>query len=146
MKKVLIEEPNRSQICLADVDWTHVFRANPALAQSMRLERISIVASNAQALSNTPQSLAQKILLEKDEPRRSGLVLEYVKAVTAAWTEGQLTTDEGLGSSLSGLGMDSCAAFTLKIQIEANLQVALEVSIALSRMNEPSRLHARLMN
>lgn len=128
MKKVLIEEPNRAQICLADVDWARVLQTCPALAQSPRLERISAAENTAQAQANSAQSLAPKILQEEDEERRSELVLQYVKVAMATCTGMKSLAETDLTASLDSLGIDSNAALTLKMQFEANLQVPFEVT------------------
>ena len=78
--------------------------------------------------TNSAESLAQRIVLEKDGEKRAELIKEYVSVSMAEWTRNSRETSEtDLNTSLYSYGVDSTAALTLKIQLEINLHVSFEV-------------------
>ena len=127
MAKVLIQEPGRSQITLFDVDWTRFLKSNDGLQKTPRLSAIAaeINAPNSQAGST--QSLAQRIILEKDQGKRTELVKEYVGLSMTEWTGISSLSETDLNKSMYSYGVDSTTALTLKMQLEINLQVSFEV-------------------
>lgn len=127
MNKVLVEEPARSQICLADIDQPKFIQKNVKYMQSTRMERIAAEINRKQNQSSSTQSLVTKILLEKDEEKRIEMILEYVSTAMASLAEMQSMSEADLGTSLYSYGIDSTAALTLKMQFEANLEVSFEV-------------------
>ena len=127
MNKVLVEEPGRSQICLADIDQSRFMQNNLEYMQSTRMERIIAEINRKQNQSSSTQSLVTKILLEKDEEKRIEMILEYVSTTMASLAEMQSMSEADLSTSLYSYGIDSTAALTLKMQFEANLEVSFEV-------------------
>ena len=127
MNKVLVEEPARSQICLADIDQPRFMHSNLEYMQSTRMEQIIAEINRKQNQSSSTQSLVTKILLEKDEEKRIEVILKYVSATMASLAEMQSMSEADLSTSLYSYGIDSTAALTLKMQFEANLEVSFEV-------------------
>ena len=127
MAKVLNEEPGRCQIALFNVDWPRYLSTNETLERSPRL---SIIASQVKAfenLSDSSQSLAQRIILEQDSDKRKDLINEYISLAIPDWFGIAVTTEADFNKSLYSYGVDSTSALTLKMQLQANLQVSFEV-------------------
>ena len=123
MVKVLTEEPDRCQITLFDVDWPEFLKRNTGLRKSPRLSFIS----TADSQTSSAESLAQRIILEKDKGKRAELVKEYVSLSVAEWTGISSPSETDLNMSLYSYGTDSAKALTLKMELETNLQVSFEV-------------------
>ena len=128
MKKVLLEEPLRSQICLADIDWPRFLKSNLGLARSSRVQYISTDVRAAQAQNSSAESLATRIQVEKDAEKRVEMILEYITVPFASWIGVQSLSETDLNTSLHSYGIDSTGALTLKMQLESNLQVSFEVN------------------
>ena len=130
MAKVLTEEPDRCQIALFDADWPRYLKNNPGVGKTPRL---SIIAAEISTLDNpisSTESLAQRIILEKDKKKRAELVNEYVRVAITEWTGISSPSETDLNKSLYSYGVDSSAAVNMKTNIEKALQVSFEVSIA----------------
>ena len=133
MKKVLTEQPEQSQICLADIDWSRFLKANLGLQRSSRMKGLATDASAAQTQGSSIESLAARIVLEKDAEKRGEMLLEYIFIPFASWTGIQSTSELDLNTSLHSYGIDSTAALTLKMQLESTLQVSFEVNTCILR-------------
>ena len=127
MAKVLIEDPYRCQISLFDADWPRFLKSNAGLRKTPRLSVIATEISASESQTGSAESLAQKIILEKDPEKRAELINEYVSVSATAWTGISSPSETDLNSSLYSYGVDSTAALTLKMQLETNLQVSFEV-------------------
>ena len=127
MAKVLTEEPGRCQISLFDADWPRFLKSNAGLRKSPRLTDISSTVNSSGSQTSSTESLAQRIILEKDPEKRAELVNEYVGVSVTEWTGISSPSEMDLNKSLYSYGVDSTAALTLKMQLETNLQVSFEV-------------------
>ena len=127
MAKVLIQEPGRSQITLFDVDWTRFLKSNDSLQKTPRLSAIAAEINAPNSQPSSTQSLAQRIILEKDQGKRAELVKEYVGISMTEWTGISSLSETDLNKSMYSYGVDSTTALTLKMQLEMNLQVSFEV-------------------
>ena len=127
MAKVLTEEPGRCQISLFDADWPRFLKSNAGLRKTPRLSVISNASSTSDGQTSSSESLAQRIILEKDQEKRTELVNEYVGMSVTEWTGISSPSETDLNKSLYSYGVDSTAALTLKMQLETNLQVSFEV-------------------
>ena len=127
MAKVLTEEPGRCQIGLFDVDWPRFLKSNAGLRTTPKLAIISTTINPAESQTSSAESLAQRIILEKDPEKRAELVNEYVSVASTEWTGISSLSEMDLNKSLYSYGVDSTAALTLKMQLETNLQVSFEV-------------------
>ena len=127
MFKVLTEEPGRCQITLLDVDWPRFLKSNEGLRKTPRLSIIRSSVNVSNSGTNSAESLAQRIVLEKDGEKRAELIEEYVSVSMAEWTGNSSTSETDLNTSLYSYGVDSTAALTLKMQLEINLHVSFEV-------------------
>ena len=127
MAKVLTEEPGRCQICLFSVGWSRYVKHNVGLRKSPRFSFAADEINTADSQTSSPESLAQKIILEKDEENRAELVKEYVSLSVAEWTGISSPSETDLNKSLYSYGTDSAKALTLKMELETNLQVSFEV-------------------
>ena len=127
MAKVLTEEPGRCQISLFDADWPRFIKSNAGLRKTSRLSAITAEINASDNQSSSTESLAQRIILEKDAEKRAELVSEYVAISVTEWTGISSPSETDLNKSLYSYGVDSTAALTLKMQLEANLQVSFEV-------------------
>ncbi|XP_022788744.1 uncharacterized protein LOC111328543 [Stylophora pistillata] len=127
MAKVLMEDPGRCQLSLFDADWPRFIKSNPGLRASPRLLDITAEISGSDSQDGSTESLAQKIILEKDAEKRAELVNEYVASLITEWTGISSPSETDLNKSLYSYGADSTASLTLKMQLESNLQISFEV-------------------
>ena len=127
MAKVLIEEPSRFQIGLCGVDWPRFIKSNTGLRKTSRLSIITAEINTSETQTTSTESLVQRIRLEKDLEKKSELVKEYITLSVREWTGMSSSSETDLNKSLYSYGIDSTAALTLKMQLEANLQVSFEV-------------------
>ena len=133
MAKVLTEEPGRCQLSLFDADWPRFIKSNTGLRSTSRLKAITAEIDALDNQTSSTESLAQRIILEKDAEKRAELVSEYVAMLVTEWTGISSPSETDLNKSLYSYGADSTAAVTLKMQLEANLQVSFEVRCSGSR-------------
>ena len=127
MAKVLTEEPGRCQISLFDADWPQFIKSSTGLKKT---PRVSVIAAEINASDNhtsSTESLAQRIILEKESEKRAELVSEYVAISVTECTGMSSLSETDLNKSLYSYGVDSTGALTLKMHFEANLQVNFEV-------------------
>lgn len=127
MGKVLNEEPGRCQIALCNVDWPRYLSTNEALERSPRLSIIASEEKASENLSESSESLAQRIILEQDSDKRKDLISEYISAAIPDWFGIAVATEADFNKSLYSYGVDSTSALTLKMQLQTNLQVSFEV-------------------
>ena len=133
MVKVLTEEPGRCQISLFNADWPRFLKSNEGLKKTPRLSVIRSTVNASNKETNSTESLAQRIVLEKDGEKRAELINEYVSGLMTELLTGNLSSSEtDLNTSLYSYGVDSTTALTLKMQLEKNLQVSFEVHSLLS--------------
>ena len=133
MVKVLTEEPGRCQISLFNADWPRYLKSNEGLKKTPRLSVIRSTVNASNKETNSAESLAQRIVLEKDGEKRAELINEYVSGLMTELLTGNLSSSEtDLNTSLYSYGVDSTTALTLKMQLEKNLQVSFEVHSLLS--------------
>ena len=142
MAKVLTEEPGRCQISLFDANWPRFLKSNTGLQKTSFLSVISTEINSSDSQISSTESLAQRIILEKDHEKRAELVKEYVGVSVTEWTGISSPSETDLNKSLYSYGVDSTAALTLKMQLETNLQVSFEVSL-LSSSISPSHTISR---
>ena len=133
MAKVLTEEPGRCQLALFDADWPRFIKRNAGLRSTSRLTAITAEINASENQTGSVESLAQRIILEKDAEKRAELASEYVAMLVTEWTGISSPSETDLNKSLYSYGADSTAAVTLKMQLEANLQVSFEVRCSGSR-------------
>lgn len=126
MVKVLTEDPGRCQISLFDADWPRFLKSNTGLKETPRLSIVRSTVNAPDSQTNSTESLAQRIVLEKDGEKRAELISEYITATMTEWT-GNSPSETDLNTSLYSYGVDSTGALTLKMQLEMNLQVSFEV-------------------
>ena len=129
MFKVLTKEPGRCQISLFDADWPRLFKTNAGLKRTPRLSIISSTAKASDNETNSTESLAERIVLEKDKEKRGELINEYVSVSVTEFTGNSSSSEIDLNASLYSYGVDSTTALTLKMQLEINLQVSFEVHV-----------------
>lgn len=125
MEEVLLEETDRAQLGLFDVDWQKIQASTPGLAKSTRLTNIRNerdLAENTQDI----QQLASRILMEKNPQKQADLVQQYVIDLLCSWT-GNTPSELDLNSSLYNYGMDSFSGLTFKMQFESSLHLSFEV-------------------
>ncbi|KAJ7385694.1 hypothetical protein OS493_013722 [Desmophyllum pertusum] len=127
MAKVLTEEPSRCQISLFDVDWPRFIKSNDRLRKTPRLFTILVETNAFDNQTSSSESLAQRIILEKESEKRAELVNEYVAISVTECAGISSPSETDLNKSLYSYGVDSTAALTLKMQLETNLQVSFEV-------------------
>ena len=127
MAKILREDPGRCQISLFDADWPRFIKSNAGLRKTPRLSVIADEINGSDIQTSSTESLAQRIILEKDAEKRTELVSEYVATSVTEWTGISSPSETDLNKSLYSYGVDSTAALTLKMQLESNLQVSFEV-------------------
>ena len=128
MAKVLTEEPGRCQISLFDANWPRFLKSNMGLRKTPLLSVISTEINSSDSQASSSESLAQGIVLEKDQEKRAELVKEYIAVSMTEWTGISSLSETDLNKSLYSYGVDSSTALTLKMQLETNLQVSFEVS------------------
>ena len=133
MVKVLKEEPGRCQISLFNADWPGFLKSNEGLKKAPRLSVIRSTVKASDKGTNSTESLAQRIVLEKDGGKRAELINEYISGLMTELVTGNLSSSEtDLNASLYSYGVDSTTALTLKMNLEKNLQVSFEVRSLLS--------------
>lgn len=125
MDKVLTVEPSRSQIMLFGVEWPRFMKSSAGMRKTSRL---SIIAAEISASDIQTDSLVQRIILEKDLEKKHELVMEFVSVIVRESTGLSSRSETDLNKSLYSYGIESSSALTLKMQIEANLQISFEVS------------------
>ncbi|KAL9968892.1 hypothetical protein ACROYT_G021036 [Oculina patagonica] len=140
MAKVLTEEPSRFQIGLCGVDWPRFIKSNTGLRKTSRLSLITAEINTSETTTTSTESLVQRIMLEKDLEKKSELVMEYVSLSVREWTAMSSRSETDLNKSLYSYGIDSTAALTLKMQLEANLQVSFEVFYFMQPDTTPLKL------
>ena len=128
MEKVLRENSGCYQISFFDADWPRFLKSNKGLKRTPRLDEIWTESEASESQATFTESLAQRVVLEKDVDKRAELVKEYVSISVAEWTAISSPSEMDLNKSLYSYGVDSTAALTLKMQLEANLQVSFEVT------------------
>ena len=126
MVKVLTEEPSRFQISLFGVDWPRYLKSNTRLRKTSRLFKITAEISTSQTQTSSESSV-QRIMMEKNQEKKSELVKEYVAFCVKECTGMTSSSETDLNKSLYSYGIDSTAALTIKMQLEADLQVSFEV-------------------
>ncbi len=131
MAKVLTEEPGRCQISLFDADWSRFIKSYEGLKKTTRLSIVSSKVNASDTQTSSTESLAQRIILEKDEDKREELVKEYVGISVAELSGISSPSETDMNKSLYSYGVDSTAALTLKMQLESSLQVSFEVTLSL---------------
>ena len=136
MAKVLTEDPGRCQISLFDADWPRFIKSNPGLRKTSRLSHITVEINAPESQTRLTESLAQRIILEKDADKRAELVNEYVAILVTEWTGISSPSETDLNKSLYSYGADSTASLTLKMQLESNLQVCFEVGCLRSKSDD----------
>ena len=127
MAKILTEEPSRCQISMFSVDWPRFLEINKGLRKATRLSIITSTMNIGDRETNSTESLAQRIVLEKDREKRAELINEYVSLSTAGWTGISSPSETDLNKSLYSYGVDSTVALSLKMQLQDNLGVSFEV-------------------
>ena len=128
MAKVLSQEPSRSQISLFGVDWFRFMKSNAGLRKTLRLSLITAGMSISDSRTNTADTLLQRIQMERDPEAKGELVLEYTCMVMSDLTGQSFSSEMDLNKNLYSQGVDSTVALTLKLLLESNLQVTIEVS------------------
>ena len=136
MAKVLTEEPGRCQISLFDADWPRFIKSNLGLRKTSRLSAITAEINAPESQTRSTESLAQRIILEKDADKRAELVDEYVAILITEWTGISSPSETDLNMSMYSYGADSTASLTLKMQLESNLQVSFEVCCLRSKSDD----------
>ena len=126
MAKVLTEEPSRFQISLFGVDWPGFLKSNSGLRKTSRLFKITAEISTSE-IQTSSESLVQRIMMEKNHEKKGELVKEYIALCVKEWTGMTSRSETDLNKSLYSYGIDSTAALTIKMQLEADLQVSFEV-------------------
>ena len=126
MAKVLTEEPSRFQISLCGVDWPRFLKSNSGLRKTSRLFKITAEISTSETQTSS-ESLVQRIMMEKNHEKKGELVKEYIALCVKEWTGMTSRSETDLNKSLYSYGIDSTAALTIKMQLEADLQVSFEV-------------------
>ena len=126
MVKVLTEEPSRFQISLCGVDWPRFLKSNSGLRKTSRLSKIAAEITTSETQTSS-ESLVQRIMMEKNPEKKSELVTEYIALCVKEWTGMTSRSETDLNKSLYSYGIDSTAALTIKMQLEADLQVSFEV-------------------
>ena len=127
MAKVLNEEPSRCQIALVSVDWSLLLKTNSKARNSARLSGIRATVDTTDRQASSTASLAQRIILEKDQEKRRELISEYVGLAATEWTGVSSPSETDLNKSLYSYGVDSTWSLSLKMQLENNLGVSFEV-------------------
>ena len=127
MAKILTEEPSRCQISLFSVDWPRFLKSNKGLRKTTRLSIITSTMNIGDHETNSSDSLAQRIILEKDREKRAELINEYVRLLTASWTGISSPSETDLNKSLYSYGVDSAVALSLKMQLQDDLGVSFKV-------------------
>ena len=128
MVKVLTEEPGRCQISLFNAKWSQFLKSNEGLKKTPRLSIIISAVNAPDSQKNSTESLAQRIVLEKDGEKRAELINEYVSVSMTELLTGNLSSSEtDLNASLYSYGVDSTTALTFKMHFEKTLQVSFEV-------------------
>lgn len=128
MAKVLTEEPGRCQISLFNVDWPLFLKSSEGLKRTLRLSIIRSTVNASDNETSSTESLAQRIVLEKDGQKRAELINEYVSVSMTELLSGNLSSSEtDLNASLYSYGVDSTTALSLKMHLEKDLQVSFEV-------------------
>ena len=127
MAKVLTEKPSCFQITLCGVDWPRYTKTITGIKKTSRMSVITAEINASDSQTNSSESLAQQILLEKDTERRDELLTDYVVLVINEWTGMSSSLETDLNKSLYSYGVDSASALTLKVQLESNLPVSFEV-------------------
>lgn len=125
METVLLEETDRAQLGLFDVDWQKIQASTPGLAKSTRLTNIKNERDFAENTQDM-QQLASRILMEKNSRKQADMVQQYVVDLLCSWT-GNTPSELDFNSSLYNYGMDSFSGLTFKMQIESSLHLSFEV-------------------
>ena len=133
MAKVLTEEPSRFQIILSALDWPRYLRTYEGLRKTPRLSAITAELNISENQTNSTESLVERIVLERDSEKRAGLVLEYLGLVVQERTGLTTLSETDLNKSMYSYGIDSTGALTLKMQLEAELEVSFEVRCLIRR-------------
>ena len=128
MAKVLTEEPGRCQITLLDADWPQFIKRNEELKKTPRLSIIASEVNASDVQTSSTESLAQRIILEKEEDKKTELVSEFVGISVAELSGVSAPSETDMKRSLYSYGVDSTAALTLKMQLKTSLQVSFEVT------------------
>lgn len=126
MEQVLLEETDRAQLGLFDVDWQKIQASTPGLAKSTRLANIRNERDFAEN-SQDMQQLASRLLMERDPRKQAEMVHQYVVDLLCSWT-GNAPSELDFNSSLYNYGMDSFSGLTFKMQLESSLHLSFEVS------------------
>lgn len=130
MAKVLSEDPGRCQIALFDADWPRLLKNNPVFKKIPRLSVITSEINASDTTTSSTDSLAQRIIFEKDDDKRVNLVKEFVGISVGELLGISSLSETDVNKSLYSYGVDSTTAQALRMQIESNLQVSFEVTLS----------------
>lgn len=125
MEQVLLELADRAQLGIFDIDWYKILNGTFGLARSTRLSNIRNEGYLTEKTQDM-QSLASRLLLEKDPRKQEEIARRYVIELLCSWT-GNTPSELDFNSSLYNYGMDSFSALTFKMQLESSLQISFEV-------------------
>ena len=125
MDKVLTSMPQRSNICICDIDWRTFLNSLP-----VRKANSIIYDEIRKEIPKTDKgggNILEMILNERSNERRLEIITTYIKEWIAAWISGS-AEEVDCNVSLFTYGIDSVGATALKGQIEKDLQINFQVS------------------
>lgn len=126
MDEVLTTMPERSNICICDVDWRTFLNSLPIRkAHSLIYDEMWKEIPKAE---NNIGNILEMILKERSNEKRLEIITGYIKGWIAAWISGS-AEEVDCNVPLFTYGIDSVGATALKSQIEKDLQLDFQVCL-----------------
>lgn len=124
MDQVLTNMPQRSNICICDVDWRTFLNSLPTRkSNSLIYDEIRKEIPQSEDLRG---NILEMILKTRSSERRLEIITSYIKEWIAAWISGA-AEEVDCNVALFSYGIDSVGATALKGQIEKDLQIDFQV-------------------
>ena len=130
MEKVITAAPQKSNVCICDIDW-QTFRHRITNVDSKHISYSTILQELPEVSTSVDGELLSLISKEGSREKQREILQAYVTGWLANWIKGS-EEEIDCNVALFTYGIDSVGASVLKGKIESDLQVVLEVSISTS--------------
>lgn len=119
LKDVLLENPNKAQVCLAVINWQ-------VYLQNHTSPRLQMVRDKEQIINDQNKVVSLEELALKRIEFRVNYVQEIIQRLLSSWS-GVDVGELDLNVGLSKYGIDSIAASNMKLRIKSNIGATFEV-------------------
>ena len=126
MDKVLSQMPQKSNMCICDIDWNTFLRSLPSKkANSIIYDEIR---KELPEQTENSGNILEMILAAKSKEKQLAILLGYIKGWVAAWVSGS-PEEIDCNVPMFTYGIDSVGATAIKGQIEKDLKIDFQVCV-----------------